>query len=207
MDAMASHHLVPLVRGQRALLRVSSALERDGCHNPEPDLFSLLWRCFCKLAWWFLVALAVLRRLRLQVVELRLQANYYRSQHQRAVQREADLAAEVQRLQAEIRELKRRLYGRKSETSAATKPKSPANGTNGKARARGQQRGSKGHGRSNHEHLPSTPESCVLPKDQQCCAVCGEAYAEIPGCATGDILEIEVRAHRRRYFRQRYRRQ
>jgi hypothetical protein len=207
MDAKAFHHLVSLVGGQRALIRVSSSLEREDCDDPEPDLFALLWRCFCRLACWFLVALAVLRRLRLQLVELRLQANYYRSQHQRAVQREADLAADVQRLQAEIRELERRLYGRKSETSAATTPKSPANGSNGKARKRGQQRGSKGHGRGNHEHLPTTPESCVLPKEQQGCAACGEPFVEIPGCATGDILEIEVRAHRRRYFRQRYRRQ
>jgi hypothetical protein len=205
MDATASHHLVSLPREQRALVLVSSALVRNARHHPEPDLFALLWQCFCKLARLFCLTLVAVRGLRLQLIELRLQANYYRSQHQRAVQREADLKEQVQSLQGEIRELKRRLYGRKSETAATTKPTPPAN-NNGKTRSRGQQQGGKGHGRSNHDHLPTTPENCVLPKDQQCCSVCGEPFVEIPGTADGDILEIEVRAHRRRYHRQRYRR-
>jgi transposase len=46
----------------------------------------------------------------------------------------------------------------------------------------------------------------ALPKDQQCCADCGQPFEDIPGTAAGDILEIDVRAHRRRYHRQRYRR-
>jgi transposase len=46
----------------------------------------------------------------------------------------------------------------------------------------------------------------VLPNSQQCCSCCGEPLAEIPGSADGDILEIDVRAHRRRYHRRRYRR-
>jgi hypothetical protein len=204
MDAKASYHLVPLPPEQRALIPVSSALVLDAPDHPEPDLFALLWRCFCKLVGLLVLALWALRRLRLQLIELRLQANYYRSQQQRAVQREAALKEQVQILQGEIRELKRRLFGRKSETSSATKPTPPAN--NRKKRSRGQQSGSQGHGRRDHDHLPTTSENCVLPKDQQCCATCGEPFSEIPGTAAGDILEIEIRAHRRRYQRQRYRR-
>jgi hypothetical protein len=214
MDAMASYPLVSLPRKQRSLLLVSSAIGPHVRHDSEPNLFALLWRYFCKLAGLFFLTLMALRRLRLQLIELRLQANYYRSQHQRAVQRaalrEADLKEQVQGLQAEIRELERRFYGRKSETAAATKPEPkttpPGNDSNRKKRSRGQQPGSKGHGRRGHDHLPTTPENCVLPKDQQCCAACGEPLEEIPGTADGDILEIEVRAHRRRYQRQRYRR-
>jgi len=204
MDAKASDQLVSLPSEQRSLVPVSSSLVLDERDHPEPDPFALLWRCFCKLAGLFVLALLALRRLRLQLIELRLQANYYRSQHQRALQREAALKEQVQHLQGEIRELKRRIFGRKSETSSATKPTSPAN--NRKQRSRGQQSGSKGHGRRDHDHLPTTSENCVLPKDQQCCATCGEPFAEIPGTADGDILEIEIRAHRRRYHRQRYRR-
>ena len=209
MDAKISYPLVYLPPERQSLCPVPSALvaDLDSSYDWEADLLALLWQCFCKLALLFCLALVALHRLRLQLIELRLQANYYRSQHQRAVQREADLAEEVQRLQGEIRELKRRLYGRKSETSAATKPRSPANdNNNGKTRSRGQHQGGKGHGRCHHDHLPTTPENCVLPKDQQCCSACGEPFAEIPGTADGDILEIEVRAHRRRYHRQRYRR-
>jgi transposase len=207
MDVTASYPLVALPPQQGALVPVASDLVDDfhPHHDAEPDLLALLWQRFCKLAVLFLLALLALRRLRLQLVELRLQANYWRAQHQRAVQREADLKAEVQRLQGEIRELERRLYGRKSETSSVTKPPTRPN-NNGKKRARGQQPGSKGHGRRHHDHLPTTHENVPLPKDQQCCAACGQPFEHIPGSADGDILEIDVRAHRRRYHRQRYRR-
>jgi cell division protein FtsB len=210
MDGAASHHLVSLRRQQRELVLVSSALVCEAPDDSEPDFYALLWQCLCILAWLFGRALVAVRRLRLQLIELRLQANYYRAQHQRAVQREADLKEQVRLLQGEIRELKRRLYGRKSETASTTKPtpsaKNKNNQDNNKTRSRGQQPGSKGHGRTHHDHLPTTLEDCVLPKDQQCCATCGEPFVPIPGSATGDILEIEVRAHRRRYQRHRYRR-
>jgi transposase len=230
MDA-TSYPLVPQPPEQGPLIPASFALvpDLDPTHDSEPNLRSLLvrlWRCFCKLAVLFFLALVLLRRQRLQLIELRLQANYWRAQHQRAVQREADLKEEVHHLHGEIRELKRRLYGRKSETSSSNKPdaksttddsKNPAakpttdDSTNPAAKPttdkkpRGQQRGSKGHGRRNHDHLTTIHENCTLPDNQKCCPCCGEPYAEIPGSADGDILEIEVRAHRRRYHRQRYR--
>lgn len=204
MDANASYPLVPVPPQQGSLVPVSMALSVD----VDPDILAWLWRRFCKLAVLFFLALAALRRLRLELVELRLQANYWRAQHQRAVQREAELAERIQLLQGEIRELERRLYGRKSETASATKGQTnPNNPTNkGKRRKRGQQRGSEGHGRRNHDHLPTAHEDCFLPDSQKCCPDCGEPFEEIPGTADGSILEIEVRAHRRCYHRQRYRR-
>jgi transposase len=202
MDAKDSFPLVSLPPEQGSLIPVFSTLV-----DFKPNLFALLWRCFCRLAWLFFLALGVLRRCRRRLVELRLQANYWRALHQRAVQREADLKEQVQRLQGEIRELERRFYGRKSETAAATKPNpTTTNNNNAKKRKRGQQPGSKGHGRRNHDHLATTHETIALPKDQQSCSCCGKPLEEIPGSADGDILEIEVRAHRRRYHRQRYRR-
>ena len=168
---------------------------------------AFLWRRFCQLAmlWWF--TLAALRRLQQQVVEWKLQANYWRVMHGRAVRREVELTAQNQLLQAQIRELERRLYGRKSETSAATTPSpNTSAAAKGPRRSRGQQRGKKGPGRRSHEHLPTTHEPCVLPAAERRCACCGEAFEEIPGTADGDILEIDIKAHRRRYYRQRYRR-
>jgi transposase len=213
MEATTSYPLVPLPPEQGSLVPVSFAVidDFDSPHHSEPNfraLLDLLWRYFCKLAVLFFLALVLLRRRRVELIELRLQANYWRAQHQRAVQREVDLKEQVQQLQGEIRELKRRLYGRKSETSASTKPPlNPNSPTNhGKPRSRGQQHGSQGHGRRNHDHLPTTHEDCVLPKDQQACPCCGEPFEEIPGTADGDILEIDVHAHRRRYHRRRYRR-
>ena len=212
MDATTSYPLVSLPPEQGSLVALSAIV--TDCHSrhySEADLRALigfLWHRFCKLALRFFLACVALRRLRLQLVELRAQANLWRSHHQRAVQREADLKEQVKNLQGELRELKHRHYGRKSETFYPTKPSPnatpPAN--NGNTRSRGQQRGSKGHGRRNHDHLPTTHEVCALPKDQQCCPCCGEPFEEIPGSADGSILEIDVRPHRRRYHRQRYRR-
>ena len=212
MDGTTSYPLVPLPPEQGSLVPFSASVaDCHSRHYSEADLLAVigfLWHRFCRLALRFFLACVALGRLRLQLLELRRQANFWRANHQRAVQREADLKEQVNNLQGELRELKRRVYGRRSETSSTTKP--PPNGTspsnNGNTRPRGQQRGSKGHGRRNHDHLPTTHEVCTLPKDQQCCPCCGEPFEEIPGSADGDILEIDVRAYRRRYHRQRYRR-
>ena len=214
MDANASHPLVGLPPEHELLAPFSSAVVFNvhSPHDSEPDLrafLALFWRRFCQLAVLFFLLLALCHRLRRQLIELRLLANYWKAQHQRAVQREADLAEQVQLLQGELRELKRRFYGRKSETSSATQ--SPPNNNdndndNAKKRSRGQQPGGKGHGRRHHDHLTTKHEDCALPKDQQRCPCCGNPFVEIPGTADGNILEIEVRAHRRRYQRRRYRR-
>lgn len=208
MVATVSYPLVPRPPQQGALVPVSTALVVD----PEPaddreahaaNLLAFLWQCFCRLAVLFWLAVLTIRHLQRQLIELRWQANYWRAQHQRAVQRAAALAAQVQHLQAEIREWKRRLFGRKSETSSATQSKK--NSGTSKPRSRGQQPGSKGHGRRNHDHLHTTDEVCDLSEQQKRCGQCGQALEEIPGTADGDILEIEVRAYRRRYHRKRYR--
>jgi transposase len=202
MDVNPSYSLVTLPPQQGTLVPVATAIANhsDCQDDTQPDP---LWLAFCKLALLFLL---VLRRWRQQIVELRRQANFWQAQHQRARQREANLAEQIQLLQGEIRELKRRLFGRKSETSSSTRPTASSQTQNQQHRPRGQQRGSKGHGRRNHDHLPTTHEHCTLPDEEKCCPDCGQAYEEIPGCAEGDILEIDVRAHRRRYHRQRYRR-
>jgi transposase len=180
----------------------------DAPDDADADRLTVLWQCYRLLARLFFVAVAALRRLQAQVLELRQQAGYWQAQHQRAVVREEKAAEESQRLQGELRELKRRVFGRRSETSSATNPQNPSQtGPNGPAkRPRGQQRGAKGHGRRNHDHLPTTDENCTLADDQKCCPCCQQPFEEIPGTADGDILEIDVRGHRRRYHRKRYRR-
>ncbi len=206
MDANDSYPLVPLPATQGMLVPVHENLLPDSADDSEPDLLALLWYCCCCLAmlsWW---ALEALRQLRLQVIELRQQAHYWRAQHQRALQRLAEAAEHIQRLQAEIRAWEQRVFGRKSETSAATQPQGQPPIANKTRRSRGQQAGSKGHGRRHHDHLPTVIEPRDLPEHNQCCAVCGEPFVALPGSADGDILEIDVRAHRRRYQRKRYRR-
>jgi transposase len=148
----------------------------------------------------------------------RLQANYdayrelgyYRNAWQRACVREEDLQAQNALLQARVRQLEQRLFGRKTETAsaAATAPPAlPAGAapTPPARRPRGQQRGKPGPKRRDYSHLPVVEEIHDLPTDQQHCQQCGQAFASFPGTEDSTVLEIAVRAHRRLIRRRRYR--
>jgi len=135
-------------------------------------------------------------------VELKWQAHYWQAQHARALEREAALIAKVEALEATVRDLTQRLYGTKSEKTSgleamdASQPSSP--------RPRGQQPGSKGHGRSDRSALLVVPEVHDLSPGQSCCPVCGEAFAPFPGVEESTIIAVQVQAHLRRIQRRRY---
>jgi transposase len=134
-------------------------------------------------------------------------AGYWKAMHARALKREAQLKEEVERLQALLRLREQQLFGRKTETTAATVPSVPDASQAGTPprRPRGQQRGKPGPRRRDHSHLPSVPEDHVLPSDQCRCSRCGQPFADFPGTEDSEILEIDVRAHRRILRRHRYR--
>jgi transposase len=134
-------------------------------------------------------------------------AGYWKAMHARALEREAQLKAENEQLKALLRLREQQLFGRKTETSAATAPSTPDVSRAGTSprRPRGQQRGRPGPRRRDHSHLPAVPEDHVLPSDQCRCAQCGQPFADFPGTEDAEILEVEVRAHRRIIRRRRYR--
>jgi hypothetical protein len=211
MDARASYPLVPLPHASTTLIPLEPlAVSADS--PEEDDTRQLPSGTIGLLALLLGIALWLIRALRLERTELRQQAHFWQAMHARAVQREAQLKQQIEILQAEIRDWQRRMYGRRSETAAATQPQPDAPPTVDtdmsppKSRPRGQQRHSKGHGRRNHDHLPAQHETHELPQDQRCCPHCRAPFEEIPGSADGTILEIEVKAYRRVYHRQRYRR-
>ncbi len=142
-------------------------------------------------------------------LDLRWRARCWESRFRRAKEREHVLKTENERLKAEIRALERRLHGRQTETrpgellNAAKRSGNPAKPK--RQRRRGQQPGNPGPLRRSHEHLPVVDEVVELPEDQRQCACCGKPFATMAQTDDGDILEIEVRAHRRRYHRKRYR--
>src|SRR5438128_9675110 len=135
-------------------------------------------------------------------IELTWKANYWQAQHARSVEREAALTAQVASLEATIRDLTQRLYGTKSEKSAG--PEDAAASKPSSARHRGQQPGSKGHGRSERSALLVVPEVHDLSPAQSCCPACGEAFAPFPGAEESTIIEVQVQAHLRRIQRRRY---
>ena len=105
------------------------------------------------------------------------------------------LEAELAKLRATGAVLSRTLYGRKSE-----KQETPRTG-----RARGQQRGAPGHGRTRRLGLEERTEEHNPPADACVCARCGQPYAP-NGAEESTLVEIEVKAHKRVIRRPRWRR-
>jgi transposase len=135
------------------------------------------------------------------------QAAYWKAQHRRALAREAQLKTEVERLQALLRLREQQLFGRKTETAAATQPAAPlATPTDSPPRRpRGQQPGKPGPKRRDYSHLPAVVEDHQLAPEQCRCSRCGQPFDDFPGTEDSIILEVDVRAHRRVIRRRRSR--
>jgi transposase len=117
-----------------------------------------------------------------------------------AAQCETALRAELELAHAKVRDLQKRLFGRKSESrGGGTEVQAQAS----VARARrGHRRGAPGHGRTMQPHLPERVEVVALDLPQ--CPRCGLALGSFPGSEDSQVLEIEVKAYRRVIRRQRY---
>src|ERR1700686_4901660 len=73
------------------------------------------------------------------------QAAYWKAMHQRTLDREAQFKQRIAELEAQLRLREQQLFGRKTETSAATSPAAPATTPAAQPRRpRGQQRGRPG---------------------------------------------------------------
>lgn len=126
--------------------------------------------------------------------------------HQRACARLAELQAELEQLRAQLRLRERQLFGRKAEPAPAhTLDQATVRSDPEPPRPCGQQRGRPSPPRRDYNHLPVVLQEQELPADQQQCSRCGQPFAAFPGTADSELLEIEVRAYRRRYRRHRYR--
>ena len=120
---------------------------------------------------------------------------------ERACQREGTLRSELELAQAKIRDLQKRVFGRKSEQRMHVDklPGADLQST----RSRGQQPGAAGHGRTTEAHLPARIDTIEIDSPQ--CPCCGLDFADFPGTEDSEVLEIEVKAYRRVIRRRRYR--
>ena len=152
-----------------------------------------------------------------ELTQLKLAANYWKALHQRSCAREALLKQtieqnevraseretllknEIELKEAQIRDLRHRLFAKKSESVDKTIQMQPSQAIK---RPRGQQRGSRGHGRTQRPELPVVEEHHELQDAQ--CIHCGLQYSAFPGAEESEIVEIEVKAYRRKIFRKRY---
>ena len=137
------------------------------------------------------------QRLREELVQLRVDL------HAQAQQREQALQQQIAALTAQVRVLEDRLRGQKSEKKRHPET-SPMACESPKLR-RGQQPDNPAPPRRSLDHLPTVQEAVTLPHEQQRCPECGQPFCAFPGTDGGDIVEVDIRAHRRRYHRQRYR--
>ncbi len=184
-----------------AVLDAAAGRSPEGA-SPWPKLFELEWVTLSKR----------------EHIELVMQAKQWKSLHERAVrrfefadkrhqfeiaqarQREDRLRSELDAARAQIRDLRQRVFGTKTEQSSSIDVVSPWIDVAG--RPRGQQQGRAGHGRTRLTQLPSKVQELT---SQACCPRCGLSLSEFPGTQDVEVLEIEVKAYRRVIRRHRYR--
>ena len=149
-----------------------------------------------------------LGELRREVGELRCEVGYCKSRHADAVKRIEQLKQELDQSRGQTRALQDKLFGRKSEKSVRSDrcndlfdPEEVLVPPQG----RGAQPGHAGHGRRDYSHLPVQEEFIPLPAAMLACPICGKLAAMMSATENSEVLEIDVRAHRRRIRRRRYR--
>ena len=140
--------------------------------------------------------------------ESRCEVGYWKSRHADALKRIEQLQEKLDQSQGETRTLQNSLFGRKSEKSAHSDRSNDLFDPEEvpvAAKKRGAQPGHAGHGRRDYSHLPAQEEFVPLAEESLACPHCGKLAAMMSDTEDSEILEIEVRPHRRRIRRRRYR--
>ncbi len=134
-------------------------------------------------------------RKRSTVMSLRMENAALTAEVQELRDRVAALEARNDALRSSRSSMSRSAYGSKSEKGPRPSSK----------RGRGQQPGAPGHGRTPRPNLEETEERLDPPEDARICPCCGKPYVA-NGSHESEVVEIEVRAHKRRIVRPRWRR-
>jgi transposase len=123
--------------------------------------------------------------------------------------RVVDLEAQVAALSEKVATLAKLAFGEKSEKAKSKEGPSESGPSEDGAgptdrRRRGQQPGSRGHGRRDYSHLATEEEVHDVPEDQRCCPECGTQYSPF-GEETSEQIDWVVRVvrviHRRPTYR------
>ena len=142
-------------------------------------------------------------KLWLENIQLRKQAHYYQSLHAQALVKQQEQADQIDALKAKVAELQKRLFGRKRERGGSSEAWLAKRGPR---RGRGQQRGTRGHGRRRRTTLPKEEVVVQVPEAQRSCPRCGLPFEAAGTQAAHEEIEWEVRLVRKGYRCQRYRR-
>jgi len=138
-------------------------------------------------------------------IELKQKAGYWEGQFDTLKKKHQILQHELDMANAKIKDLNRRLYGKKSEKKVTKSDTNPNKNSNSNTpKPRGQQVGSKGHGRTSRSNLPVVDVIRDVAPEDKTCTVCGKEYHLFPETEDSDITEIHVSAHVRRIKRKVY---
>jgi transposase len=138
-----------------------------------------------------------------EYINLTQQANYWKAQHAQLKQKNTKLEDEIQYLKAKVKDLQNRVFGKKSEKKGLAK--SEKNSTTPSKNNRGQQPGSKGHGRTPRPDLPVILQTLDLKDEDKNCHDCGLPHIPTPALnECSDYIEVEVQAYTRRVSRPAY---
>ena len=138
-------------------------------------------------------------QLRAENISLRQQANYYKSLHAKAVAKLERAIAIITALKQKIAELVRRRFGRSSEKNKSGQNSTAPSGAAAQAsKPRGQQPGSKGHGRQKRPDLPEQKLLVDFPQGPPNCEQCGRPYRR--NGTVGSYVEIVYEVHVSRRF-------
>lgn len=133
-----------------------------------------------------------------EYLQLKSEAGYWQAMHKKAVLRETKLKQTVKEQEGKIRDLRSRLFGKKSEKGSSNKNEGQVEPSSPK-RPRGQQPGSIGHGRTARPDLPQREETINFPEIPTC-SKCGKHYIT-DDSKEAEIVEVEVRAYTRKIIR------
>lgn len=111
--------------------------------------------------------------------------------------------AQLVLMEAQVKDLKNRLFGKKTEKGASSSSEAKKNPPAG--RPKGQQKGEPGHGRTPRPDLTVEGVIVDLPEGQKKCPICGLPYHRRAALdETSDVIEVQVKAYVRRYYRPAY---
>ena len=127
---------------------------------------------------------------------LKCEVGYWRGMHEKALSKIDKLNKEIEHQKGKIRDLTKRVFGKKSEKKSSSKKDGKSkNKGSGEKRKRGQQPGTEGHGRTKRPDLPRVEEPVDFPEAPKC-SECGTAYI-LDEQKESEIIEVEVKAHTR----------
>ncbi len=136
---------------------------------------------------------------------LKADIGYWKSYHQRALDREAALQKELQDKNARIKYLTRQLYERKTERSKKRPESEKKSAVSGK-RKRGQQPDRPAPKPRDQSHLPAQEEVHDLSESEKYCSSCGLLLIEMPDTEDSELLETqEVSGYIRKIRGKKYR--